>query len=53
MIATIAILSAASLIVMVGLGPTIHEFREAKILHRQTNSWMGVPSTTMTREKRS
>ena len=31
---------------MVGLGPTIHEFRGASA--RRANSWMVVPSTTMT-----
>ena len=34
--------------VMVGLGPTIHEFRWATRRWRQANSWMVVPSTTMT-----
>jgi hypothetical protein len=36
--------------VMVGFGPTIHEFRGARFGLLQANSWMVVPSTTMTKE---
>jgi hypothetical protein len=35
---------------MVGLGPTIHEFLRAMHNGLQANSWMVVPSTTMTIE---
>jgi hypothetical protein len=34
--------------VMVGLGPTIHEFPSAVMSRDKANSWMVVPSTTMT-----
>jgi hypothetical protein len=36
---------------MVGLGPTIHEFPVSGLRSLQANSWMVVPSTTMTKEK--
>jgi hypothetical protein len=35
-------------IVMVGLGPIIHEFLSASVTLPQANSWMPVPSTGMT-----
>ena len=36
---------------MVGLGPTIHEVSLGEIGSAETNSWMVVPSTTMTNEE--
>jgi hypothetical protein len=36
---------------MVGLGPTIHEFSMGNETPVARNSWMVVPSTTMTYEK--
>jgi hypothetical protein len=39
----------STLFVIVGLGPTIHEFLWANAL-LPANSWMVVPSTTMTEE---
>jgi hypothetical protein len=42
--------AAILIFVMVGLGPTIHEFHWAMPNLRLTNSWIFVPSTTMTIE---
>jgi hypothetical protein len=41
--------SVATFSVLVGLSPAIHEFTLGGTQQRQANSWMVVPSTTMTK----